>query len=311
MISHIIKFIKLTKVHCAIWKSRPYKVGRYTITLPPKHKLDVYQHSFKNYDKKLPDIVRMVEAKYSVMSVIDIGANIGDTAFALRDACKAPLICIEGNPKFLPLLETNLSKLPGVIRVVPKFIGPESSDILGKVVTVNGTAHIERGSAQDSLDRQHMKIDVTTFKELLASIADLPEVRLIKMDTDGFDFRIILGSINEIAAGLPVLFFEFDPSFSPKNERYEALVAMAALNGAGYLHCVIYDNYGNYIFSFSEDVSERFEDLFCFLDQSRTSGGGISYLDVCCFAERDKDIFLQVVAAERRRKINFDGEGGV
>jgi FkbM family methyltransferase len=311
MISSIIKFIKLTKMRCAIWKSRPYKVGRYTITLPPKHKLDVYQHSFNNYDKKLPAIARMVESKYSVMSVIDIGANIGDTAFALRDACDAPLICIEGNPKFIPLLETNISKLPGVIRVVPKFIGPESFDNLGNVVTVNGTAHFDRESAHDSHEPQRIRIAVITYKELLASIVDLPEVRLVKIDTDGFDFRIIAGSIDQMAASLPVLFFEFDPSFSPKNDKYEALGAMAALNGAGYLHYVIYDNYGNYIFSFSEHAAERFEDLFCFLEQSRNSGGRIEYLDACCFAEKDKDIFLQLVATERGRQIKCDGEAEV
>lgn len=97
----------------------------------------------------------------------------------------------------------------------------------------------------------------------------------------------------------PVLFFEFDPSFSPGAEKGEALQAMEALTEAGYRHYVIYDNFGNFLISFSDAPLEKFKDLFSFLEQSRTGGGGVLYLDVCCFADQDRDIFQQLVSVER------------
>lgn len=293
------RIVKSIKRRLSIRRARSYKVGQYTITLPPRHQLDFYQQNFKYYDKKLPAIARLVESKYKFMSIIDIGANIGDTAVALRDACNAPIICIEGNSKFIPLLEANLSDLPGIFRVIPKFIGPESSGDIGRLVTVNGTAHIEREIPKASADLQQEIISIATYKELLASNTDLPEVQLVKIDTDGFDFKIIFGSVNQISVSHPILFIEFDPSFSPKNEKYEALSAMDALIDVGYIHYVIFDNFGNYMFSFSERAAEKFRDLFCFLEQSRYSGAGVVYLDVCCFAEKDTDIFDQLVEAER------------
>jgi FkbM family methyltransferase len=299
MLSRIIRTIKK---RCANGKSRIYKIGQYTITLPPNHMLDIHQQSFGNYDKKLPVLASFIESKYSSMTIIDIGANIGDSAVALRNACKAPIICIEGNQKFLPLLKVNIMNLPGTIRIVPKFIGPESIESMGRIVTDNGTAHIERKVDRDQLGHQLDKISVTTYKEVSIANADLPEVRLIKTDTDGFDFKIILSLINQIKSSLPVLFFEFDPSFSPKDEKFEAFDAIDELIKVGYLHYVIYDNFGNYMFSFSDAASERFKDLVCFLEQSRICGGGVVYLDVSCFAEKDVDLFRQLVDVERSGK---------
>lgn len=280
-------------------KNRQYKIGQYEITLPLGHKLDSYQSKFKNYDKKLPEIARLVEIKYGAMSIVDIGANVGDSAAALRDSCKAALICIEGNPVYLSVLEANLSNLPGVVRLVKKFIGEELLEAVGKIISVDGTARIERSDVHDSNDFQQTTLNFTTYKEIADTNADLPEIRLVKTDTDGFDFKIILGSIAEISKTLPILFIEFDPSFSPLNQKDEALIAVNALIFAGYSHYVIYDNFGNYLISFSESVNERFSDLFCFLYQSRHFGGGVFYLDVCCFSDRDTDVFLQVVERER------------
>ena len=67
---------------------------------------------------------------------------------------------------------------------------------------------------------------------------------------------------------------------------------------------MIFDNFRNYMFSFSENVSERFLDLFCFLEQSLDyDGEGVVYSDVCCYAEKDESIFLQLVEVERTNKL--------
>lgn len=283
-----------------IKRTRFYVIGQYRIMLPPGHMLDLYQERFKNYDKKLPAIAGLVELKYSAISIIDIGANIGDTAAALRNVCSAPIICIEGNKTYIPILESNISSIPGITRVIPKFIGLDVDDGLGELITINGTAHIDRQNQRGLIDSQLAEESFITYHQVLESNLDLPEVRLVKIDTDGFDFKIILRSINQLAKNKPIIFFEFDPSFSPKYEKDEALNAINALVYGGYAHYIIYDNFGNYLFSLSENVVEAFKDIYSFLHQSAESGGGsIVYFDVCCFSQSDEDIFRQLVKIER------------
>jgi hypothetical protein len=139
----------------------------------------------------------------------------------------------------------------------------------------------------------------TTLDAVLAMNSDLPATRLLKIDTDGYDFRIILASADWLARAQPVLFFEFDPAFSPDGEKCEALEAMEALLKAGYSHFVLYDNFGDFLLSVSERVLEVFTDISVYLSQSRTRVGGIAYLDVCCFGSNDADLFHDVVRSER------------
>ncbi len=283
-------------------KARQYKVGDYSITLPAGHKLDLYQESYKNYDRKLPIIAELTESKYGAMSIIDIGANIGDTAVALRGVCSAPIVCVEGNSDFLPLLAANLSKLPGVFRIIPKYIGLESDEGVRGVITSNGTAHIKR-EVETSLEfTPECTFSVTTYDEMIGSNSDLPEPRLVKIDTDGFDFKIIMTSLCALSKNKPILFFEFDPSFSPINEKHEATKTLNCLNEVGYVHYIIFDNFGNYMVSFSGNQLNIFSDLLFYLEQSRYNGGGINYLDICCFSADDQDIFARFVADEQKLK---------
>ena len=307
MMNNILKrLVESTKRRLSLRRARSYMIGKYPVILPSNHMLDIYQVGYKNYDKKLPIVASLIWKKYEVMTAIDIGANVGDTAGALRGACACPIICVEGNPNFLPYLKKNLAAIPGIFRIISKFIGPESASQVCNVITVNGTAHVIREERVSDLHSERGQSDdvipITTYGAVITENSDLPTARLVKIDTDGFDFQIILSSINQIATDLPVIFFEFDPSFSPKNDSHEALKAVEALISVGYIHFVIYDNFGNFMFSFSSWVEDRFWDLFSFLEQSRRNGGGVSYLDVCCFSEQDKDIFLELVSGERIKR---------
>ena len=303
----INRFLKKISRWLQLRSYRKHMVGRYFITLPPGHPLDIFQEEFKNYDKKLPKLAAILSEKYKLsMSIVDIGANIGDTAVAMSDATSCPILCVEGNPYFLPILMKNIKEVSSEIRVINKFIGPKSTKG-ARVVTKDGTAHILRDVHNDTEIDKYATASMITYNKVISSNQDLPQVKLIKIDTDGFDFKIILDVFSDFKGDLPVLFFEYDPGFSPKpkiNEAHEAHEATNALILAGYRYFIFYDNFGNYMRSFfSQSPQKEFIDAFTYLASTRDSGGGINYMDVCCFSEKDKDVFIRSVALEMDVKL--------
>lgn len=54
-------------------------------------------------------------------AVIDIGANIGDTAAAVRSQIDNEIVCFEGDDKFLPYLKRNATMIGG-ITIVDQFV---------------------------------------------------------------------------------------------------------------------------------------------------------------------------------------------
>jgi FkbM family methyltransferase len=275
-------------------RDRLYLVGSYSITLPAAHQLDHYQQQFLNYDKKLPVIAAMVATKYPDTVIVDIGGNVGDSAAALRSAVTSPIVCVEGNPAFLPYLNRNLAVLPGTNRIIARFVGPaDSAGAEFGVATANGTAHLVPVSDGSTHAAEHL----ITVADLLAQNSDLGTVRLFKTDTDGFDFSILEWAAESLAAVQPVLFFEFDPSIGMSSAE-GARQAVDALLQIGYARAVVYDNFGNYLLG--TDLSPSLaHDLVASALQRKRAGGGAYYFDLCCFAPKDEDLFGALVQRER------------
>ena len=59
---------------------KTYKIGRFELVLPSDHALEMYQTKWKLYDWILGEISRLVFCKYPDATVVDVGANVGDSA---------------------------------------------------------------------------------------------------------------------------------------------------------------------------------------------------------------------------------------
>ncbi len=280
--------------HLQSRRSRLHRIGQFTLTLPPGHPLDKYQQLFLNYDRKLPAVAALVSAKYADAVVIDIGANIGDSAVSIRCVSEAPIVCVEGNEAYLPYLRQNLASLPGANRIVPQFIRPDQTTHAHFAVeTAHGTAHLVPASA---VERQTIVDTTITMNEVFAKSVDLGRVRLVKSDTDGFDFAILKGALQSLASTTPVLFFEFDPVIGASSAE-AAIESVDNLLSIGYRHVVVYDNFGNYLLSSALSTSLA-RDLATNVRQRRDAGGGAPYFDLCCFTSADSDLFQALVHHE-------------
>lgn len=259
-------------------KDISHRIGEIDIILPAEHKLPFYQKSFKLYDRKLGCIAKIISDTYPDSIAVDIGANVGDSAATIREKCNMTVVCIEGELYFYKYLLMN-QKAVGNIVPVFAFIGDEEKTIRGEIVPAYGTAGIK--SSGNNLIKVR-KLESLLIEEKIA----LDKVKLIKTDTDGFDFTIMLGSKNFIASHKPSVFFEYD-LFNGADIK-KSIETIQLLEELHYKF-IMYDNFGHLLSSVQHDAVERFLEINTYLLSSKKYGGGICYLDV--FATVDNRIY--------------------
>jgi len=153
----------------------------------------------------------------SGLTVVDVGANNGDTAALLESylpgRCK--FVCVEPNAEWLPYLRANTSGLSA--EIIHRFIGEgQLLEISSRDPGTAGSRVTEHGEQSISLDE----------------ICDGRKVDLIKIDTDGFEFPI-LRSGRAVLSRCPALFFEWLPALW-KEQGEDPAAIFDWLAGFGY-----------------------------------------------------------------------------
>jgi FkbM family methyltransferase len=264
-------------------REREYQVGRHKVLLPAGHCLDRYQRTWRRYDLALGLIAQSVRDKYPDATAIDVGANVGDSAARMCERDDMPVLAIEGSSTFLPYLRTNARRIGDHVEIYEGYVGPESTEVdLAAVTTAGGTSSIVPAVGGGGTHQ------VRTLGSVLESYPRFGKSRLLKIDTDGFDFAIIDSSLDWIASARPVIFFEYHTGFGAEDEA-RSLDAVAALMRMGYDRFLVYDNFGNLLIS--ADRIGTFAELNAYLRSNRRHGVAIHYFDVCGFHEHDRDMF--------------------
>lgn len=274
-------------------QNRAHNIGTYTLDLPHDHFLDVYQKLYPRYDYILGEIAKIVFEHFPLEDgAIDIGANIGDSAALLRKYHKIPILCIEGVPYFLEFLKRNCANIGEQITIEAAFVGTGEEKIPDSFQPLSGTYSLTSSQTETTTP-------TLTLSTILERRKEFSRAKLIKIDTDGFDFKIIKSSLNELAKMKPILFFEYDIFFS-KEGSAEALETMNLLQDIGYQHFIVYDNFGNFMLSL-EGV-KKFSDLNTCLLSNKTHHRALYYFDICAFPNTDKgyQIFKEVMDVESR-----------
>src|SRR3981189_2700602 len=127
--------------------------------------------------------------------------------------------------------------------------GPASTDRLRKH---NGTATLRPTSAP--ADRSAAQIPIRPLADVLRDHPRFRAPRLIKTDTDGTDFDILLSSLDVIGACRPILYFEYKPDIR-QDGIAQSIQAITALRAAGYTRFLVYDNFGNYLETVGHDAA--------------------------------------------------------
>ena len=287
MISNWLKQIPL--IRNLRRSDREICIGDLPIRVPHSHQIDRYQQRWKRYDVALAEIARVVQTKYPDLTAVDVGANVGDSAALIRKHCNVPVLCVEGNDEFLPFLRENAKRIGADIELAECFVADDHSHIdPARINTARGTASMARAINCDPVSNA---IATRSLESIVQEHTRFTQSKLLKIDTDGFDFPIICNSFNFLADARPIVFFEYDMEGSD-DALQQSFRAVEILFETGYERHLVYDNFGNFLIQV--DSPHRFMELNAFLKSNRRNGIATYYLDVCSFHTEDNDLCDQI-----------------
>jgi len=260
-----------------------YTINGLVLKLPMGHRLPTYQAKYLKYDKFLPYIVKRLEVG---SSVLDIGANCGDTLAAIVPAGPRLRYCaVEPSDNYYKYLEQNIEIIRKAFPLVSlsytkSLIG--NSDGLYTLIEKDGTATAVKVQNQDNAVEKNSKIlDKTSLTQLAKSQDSQFRLRLLKTDTDGMDWDVINSGLEIIKDAQPIIFFECDPQHAEAFLAYQ--YTFEKLNNLGYHNFYVFDNYGEYVCSLNK-VSPLVDFMrYCYTQDQRT----IHYIDVVACVAAD------------------------
>jgi FkbM family methyltransferase len=277
-------------------KARPQyaEIGRYHIRLPATCLPPRYKNAFHLYDTALGQVAKVLKAKYPSLKAIDIGANVGDTAALIRESAEIPILCIEGDPKLFPILTENVTCLGQDVAIEYSFVGPD-----GTRVNLSSADDVGRNARLVEAIEAQGSVKMRSLQTILADHPEFESAKLLKTDTEGFDFEIIRQSLEFIQVAKPVIFFEYGPHFRP-DEPNAGLETIQALIDVGYSDFIYYDNFGNFLLHTDSKHRSIHIDLDSYLASNRRHGVAVHYFDICALHREDSDLVPEIRSLTQR-----------
>jgi FkbM family methyltransferase len=266
-----------------------YDLAGTRIVLPLSHDLPITKKFLPYYSTNVARIARYVAETYPEFVFVDIGANVGDTAALVRSEVDAPILCIEGDERWFSILELNAVRIGKQVEIERAFVGDETGGMSVRIEERRSTTHLVAQA-------EAPEIQTVRLSEALERRPVFARAKMIKLDTDGFDCRIIRGALRLLTDLRCVLFFEYDPHWlGLAGDR--GIDVFAKLREVGYEWAIFYEKSGEYL------ISVRLEDQWAIedLDGYYRGQGGDRYADVCVFHRDDVGLWETV----RRRELEF------
>jgi FkbM family methyltransferase len=201
-----------------------------------------FSRRWPTYNDPLVEVVHQAGvAKGAPVTLVDVGAAVGDTVLLVLERCPGAIQsvhCVEGDAEFFGYLSANMSDIPQA-RVHRALLSDVAGDAPSLVRTHKGTA-----SAQG-----RERLPAVTLDCVLED-AGSPAVDVLKIDTDGFDGKVLAGAARMLERSRPAVIFEWHPILyrMTGQDRHRPFEVLA---DAGYRWLVWFDKYG--VFSHVDD----------------------------------------------------------
>jgi FkbM family methyltransferase len=266
---------------------RKLVLGGHEVTLPRGHRLDWHRLRHRRYDEPVADLCALLLKKYPRLCVIDIGANIGDTAALMAKSSDVSVLCVEGNAAYLPKLRENLARISRSSEIEQSYVGTGDVQTAGWIATSQGTASI---TLSEGHPQGAEAIQLRSLSSILAAHPRFEDARLLKIDTDGMDAKIVMASTDVLARMRPIVYVEYEPVGPVAVER-ECRAMIERLRELGYTQFHVFDNFGNHMLRLAASETDHLHALNAYVRSSRMDLiPAVYYYDVCAMTEDDRDI---------------------
>lgn len=203
-----------------------------TMVLPWSHRLPDYARWGPSYGQNLVELARLV-AESSPLTVLDIGANVGDSTVQILNAADGKVLCIEADPAYLEFLHRNVDE-DSRVSVVEALLSVDDDQTARTAVRTGGTTRFAEGGDADAMP-------MVSPSQLRADFPDFDQLRLVKSDTDGYDVDLVPAVAEAWADTRPILFFEYDP-YLTRIAGNDPEAVWPRLEALGYRDVAVWDN---------------------------------------------------------------------
>jgi len=205
-----------------------------TMVLPWSHRLPDYTRGDSPYGRNLIELAAaLAETELGPVTLLDVGANVGDSALSVLGRVDARVLAVEGDPEYLEYLRLNCGADERVT-IVEALLSTEDGSGQVTAVRAGGTTRFEAGG------ESHPTV---TAEQLRENNPDFDALRLVKSDTDGYDVALVQRIAEVWQDAHPVLFFEYDHALS-RLAGNDPLAVWPALAALGYSTVAVWDNAG-------------------------------------------------------------------
>src|SRR5262245_11335081 len=188
--TRIARFCKRVLGH-AFWFMRRFsdpvvrvKVRDHYLYVNTSHALPIYTADFPYYDTALPRLCAFLKRKRGYLTLIDVGANVGDTVSSVASKVSGTFLCIEADTKYINLLKMNVKDIDNVT-IESVLVSDVEEELPVDFVQTRGTSHLARPS---SANRPYSM--ATTVDKLVQKHRAFSKTNVIKVDTDGYDYKV-------------------------------------------------------------------------------------------------------------------------
>jgi FkbM family methyltransferase len=261
-----------------------YRLNGRSLALPLSHDLPDNRRVAPIYGDNLRRVCEFLRARHGRLTMIDIGANVGDSWVLSSPMAGDRYLLVEASERWSRLLERNATGAAGVTRV-RAMVSDRCERVSAAVLVEHGNGRVVMGG------RDARELETVTVDVLVERFPDFAHADLLKVDVEGWDARVLRGASNLMRGARPVLFFEHDPAGTPTGESERVFHELADL---GYRRFFFYDHRGFLAGVVEAGEWGRMADLDAYAAQLEHY-----YYDVCAFHGARADLPDAFLVAER------------
>lgn len=239
------------------------------LLMPAEHPVLPTVASFPLFNRPLGMAVAALPQSQRLLSIIDVGANIGETVAVMEEMNpnKCVFLCVEPQHELAEFCRRNYAGNERVI-IREAFVGEQR----------DGTVVLEddgRANPATKLCNNKSGQKLRTLDDVVSDFVGEHGVDLIKTDTEGFDLTILRSAKSILRTHAPALYFEWYPDLLKKiGECPEGIFQF--LRQFGYRHWLFFTARGELHCELTEPTNRA----LAVLANLASSRSEIAYFDV-------------------------------